>query len=161
MFRRWLVAEEKVDFISRILRTDIDRYVDYLKNTRQLSNGSINTHIRGLKAFFGFLQDSRFIRKSPMNDNPLLKVRSGNIETFTIKQLGALLNAPNKRTFTGVRDYTFMLLLLETGLRLSEATAVLVEDVKLAEGLVFVRHTKNDFHRYVPIQAKMKEQLKR
>lgn len=96
-----------------------------------------------------------------MKGYPLLKVRDGNIETFSIKQLRSLLNAPNKRRFTGVRDYTYLLLLLETGIRLSEATAIQVEDVKQSEGVIFVRHTKNDFHRYVPIQAKMKEQLRR
>ncbi|WP_042224126.1 tyrosine-type recombinase/integrase [Oceanobacillus manasiensis] len=161
MFRRWLVAEDKADFIRMVMRPDIDAYVDYLKATRGLSNGSVNTHLRAIRAFFGFLLDSKYIRNSPTKNYPLLKVRAGNIETFTVKQLRSLFNAPDKRTFTGLRDYTYMLLLLETGIRLSESAAILIEDVKLAEGVIFVRHTKNNFHRYVPIQTKMIEQLRR
>ncbi|ASN06856.1 tyrosine-type recombinase/integrase [Virgibacillus necropolis] len=165
MFRRWLVSQGKVgsdsDFISLVIREDIDNYVDYLRKVRGLKDGAINTRIRGIRAFFGFLKESKFIRKNPMAKYPLMKVRDGNIETFTLKQLRQLLNAPDKRTFTGVRDYTFMLLLIENGLRLSEATAIQLEDVKLSEGVIFVRHTKNGFHRYVPIQSKMKEQLRR
>lgn len=165
MLRRWLVSQNKVggksDFIGQIIRLDIDDYVDYLRQVRGLKNGAINSRIRGIRALFGFLKESKFIRENPMERYPLLKVRDGNIETFSLKQLRSLLNAPNKRTFTGVRDYTYLLLLLETGLRLSEATAIQVEDVKLSEGTIFVRHTKNDFHRYVPIQSKMREQLRR
>lgn len=161
MFRRWLVSQGKADFISRVMCTDVDSYVEYLRQVRGLKDGSINTRIRGLRALFGFLKESKFIRNNPMKGYPLLKVRTGNIETFSLKQLRSLLNAPDKRTFTGVRNYTYMLLLVETGLRLSEATAIQIEDVKLSEGVIFVRHTKNDFHRYVPIQAKMREQLRR
>lgn len=161
LFRRWLLAQQKTDFIGRVTRLDIDEYVDYMKMERGLTNGAINTNIRAIRALFEFLKEAKLIRKSPMEKYPLLKVRSGNIETFTMKQLRELLNAPDKRTFTGVRDYTYMLLLLETGIRLSESAAILVEDVKLSEGVVFIRHTKGHFHRYVPIQAKMREQLKR
>lgn len=161
LFRRWLVSRDKTDFIRRVIREDIDDYVEYMQQERGMRNGAINTHLRAIRALFGFLFESRYIRKNPMKGYPLLKVRKGNIETFNMKQLRQLLNAPDRRTFTGVRDYTYMLLLLETGLRLSESAAILVEDVKLSEGLIFVRHTKNHLHRYVPIQAKMKEQLRR
>lgn len=161
LFRRWLVRYDKVDFISKVLRPDIDSYVEYLQHERGLKNGAINTHLRAIRALFSFLHESKFIRNNPMKEYPLLSVRAGNIETFTLKQLRQLLNAPDRRTFTGLRDYTYMLLLLETGIRLSESAAILVEDVKLSEGQIFIRHTKGHMHRYVPIQAKMKEQLRR
>lgn len=86
---------------------------------------------------------------------PLVRDRKNHVETFTVKQLHALLNATDKRTFKGQHDYTFMLLLLETGIRLNEASGILVEDVKLSEGLIFIRNTKKHYHRYVPIQAKI------
>lgn len=114
-----------------------------------------------MRAFFNFIRESDVIRNNPMKAYPLLKVRKGNIETFSIGELRRLFNAADKRTFTGYRDYTYMLLLLETGVRLSESQAIFVEDVKFSEGVIFIRHTKNQFHRYVPIQSKMKEVLKR
>lgn len=161
LFRRWLLTQDKIDFISKVTRQDIDNHVEYLQQERHLSNNGINTRLRAIRALFGYLYDSKYIRNNPMKGYPLLKVRKGNIEAFTMKQLRQLLNAPNRRTFTGVRDYTYILLLLETGIRLSESASILVEDVKLSEGVIFIRHTKNNLHRYVPIQAKMKEQLRR
>lgn len=159
-FRRFLVTIDKTELIHEVIRSDIDDYVGWEKN-RGLQDGGINIRLRAARAFFNFLKETKYIAKSPMDKYPLLKVRSANIETFSVEQLRKILDAPDKRTFTGLRDYTFMLLLLETGLRLSEVTEVRLEDVKFSEGQIFVRHTKNNFHRYVPFQAKMKEQLRR
>lgn len=160
-FRSYLARGEKSLIIHEIVRQDIDGYVEYMQSVTGLKNGTINAKLRAIRALFHFLYDNRYIGRNPMKKYSLLRERKGNIETFTVKQLQALLNAPDRRTFTGQRDYTFILLLLETGIRLNEAAGLLVEDVKLSEGLVFIRQTKNHFHRYVPIQAKMREQLKR
>lgn len=160
MFRRYLVTIDKTQLISGVLRGDIDNFVNWEKE-RGLQDVTINTRLRAVRAFFGFLKELKYIANNPMRKYPLLKVRNSNIETFTMKQLRQLLNATDRRTFTGLRDYTFMLLIIETGLRLSEAESIEIDDVKMSEGQVFVRHTKGAFHRYVPIQAKMKEQLRR
>lgn len=160
MFRRFVVMIDKTELISEVVRGDIDDYVES-EQKRGIKNNTINVRLRAARALFGFLKSMKYIAVNPMTKYPLLRVREGNIEAFSMKQLRQLLNAPDRRTFTGLRDYTYMLLLLETGLRLSEVTAVEIDDVKLAEGQVFVRHTKGQLHRYVPIQAKMKEQLRR
>ncbi|WP_338753399.1 tyrosine-type recombinase/integrase [Bacillus sp. FJAT-52991] len=160
-FRNYLAREEKSLLIHEVVRQDVDEYVEYMQQVSGLKNGTINAKLRAIRALFHFLYENKYIAKNPMDKYSLLRERAGNIETFTVKQLQALLNAPDRRTFTGQRDYTFMLLLLETGIRLNEATGILIEDVKLSEGLIFIRQTKNHFHRYVPIQAKMREQLKR
>lgn len=161
LFRRWLVTLGKEELISGVIRQDIDDYVDHLRHVKGLKDNAVNTKLRGIRAFFGFLKDSEYIRKNPMYKYPLLRVRTGNVEAFSMKQLRQLFNQPDKRTFSGIRDYTYMLLLLETGMRLNESAEILLEDVKLSEGVVFLRNTKNAFHRYVPIQEKMKEQLRR
>ena len=108
------------------MREDVDEYIEYMQQVKGLKNGTINAKLRAIRALLHFLHES------------ILRERVGNIEAFTVKQLQALLNAPDRRTFTGQRDYTFMLLLLETGIRLKEAEGKLVEGVKLSEGLVFI-----------------------
>ncbi|NIK13146.1 tyrosine-type recombinase/integrase [Alkalibacillus almallahensis] len=159
--RRYLIAQGHSLILNEVTRAHIDGFVDFMRETRGLKNGAINTRIRGNRTFFNFLAETKRIKDSPMYKYPLLKEQKGNIETFTINQLRKLLNAPNRRTFTGQRDYTIMLLWAETGLRLSETQGIKVEDVKLSEGQIFVRHTKTHEHRYVPIQHRMKEQLQR
>ncbi|MFC7062762.1 tyrosine-type recombinase/integrase [Halobacillus seohaensis] len=160
-FRRYLVRFEKSLDLNLVVRKDIDDYIDDMKHERQLKVGTINTKLRAIRTLFNFLDDGKYIDNNPMRKYPLLKDRKANIETFNLTQLKKLLNSPDLRTFTGQRDYTYLLLLVETGLRLNEVAGVLVEDVKLSEGQIFVRNTKNHLHRYVPIQSKMKEQLSR
>ncbi|MGP4061821.1 tyrosine-type recombinase/integrase [Halobacillus sp. H74] len=160
-FRRYLLREDKLNNIDQVVRDDIDTYIDDMKGNRKLKDGTINTKLRAIRTLFNFLYNGKYIANNPMERYPLLRERKGNVETFSMKQLRQLLNAPDRRTFIGQRDLTYMLLCVETGIRLNEAAGLLVEDVKLAEGSIFIRQTKNHFHRYVPIQSKMKEQLRR
>jgi integrase/recombinase XerD len=160
-FRKYLVREDRPLDLNQVVREDIDKFIEDMQKERGLKVGTINTKLRAIRTLFNFLGDSKYIDDNPMKKYPLLKDRKANIETFNLTQLKRLLNAPDLRTFTGQRDYTYLLLLLETGLRLNEVAGVLVEDVKLSEGQIFVRNTKNHMHRYVPITTKMKEQLRR
>ncbi|WP_096187948.1 tyrosine-type recombinase/integrase [Evansella halocellulosilytica] len=161
-FRKWLAKIDHSLLIGEVVRDHINDYVEDMQQERELKPGTINAKLRAVRTFFHYLYgDAKIIAENPMYKYPLLKERKGNIETFTMKQLQALLNAPDRRTFTGQRDYTYMLLLLETGIRLNESAGILLEDAKLSEGVIFIRNTKNHFHRYVPIQSKMKDQLRR
>ena len=49
-------------------------------------------------------------------------------------EVDALLAAPNRNTWTGRRDYTLLLLAVQTGLRVSELTGLRCEDVVLENG---------------------------
>ena len=160
-FRRYLVREGHSLDLNRVVRSDIDNYIEDMQRERGLKVTTINTKLRAIRTLFNFLANCKYIDENPMERYPLLKDRKANIQTFSLSQLKQLLNAPDLRTFTGQRDYTYMLLLIETGLRLNEVAGILVEDVKLSEGQIFVRNTKNHLHRYVPITTKMREQLKR
>jgi integrase/recombinase XerD len=54
-----------------------------------------------------------------------------------------------------------MLLLLETGIRVSELEGVCVQDILWNESKLHIRNTKTYKERIVPIQAKMKNQLQK
>lgn len=50
-----------------------------------------------------------------------------------------MLQQPDKTTFTGLRDYTILLLLLETGIRIGELKALCIEDVNLKKRELRIR----------------------
>lgn len=60
LFRRYLVSIDKTDLISRVIRQDMDKYVEQEKK-RELKNRSINVNLRAVRAFFGFLKQSKYI----------------------------------------------------------------------------------------------------
>jgi integrase/recombinase XerD len=45
------------------------------------------------------------------------------IQTLAKEQMLDLLDQPNRRSFTGLRDYTIMTVLLETGMRISDLSS--------------------------------------
>ncbi|MCU7712606.1 tyrosine-type recombinase/integrase [Priestia sp. JV24] len=122
---------------------------------------SINTRLRAIRAFFNFLYKQRYIKHNPMNQIELLRHRKEVIETLTVAQINKLLNACNLRTFIGVRDYTIIMLLVETGVRANELIGINVEDINFSNGLIRIRNAKSYRERLVPIQSKMKDQLRK
>jgi len=74
--------------------------------------------------------------------------------------IARLLRQPAQRTFTGLRDHTIMLLLLETGIRISELVSIALSDIHLREGTILV-NGKGAKQRWVPIQSKMRQVLQK
>jgi site-specific recombinase XerD len=56
------------------------------------------------------------------------------VEFLTRPEVDALLAAPDQRTWSGRRDHAFLLVALQTGLRLSEMTGLQREDLVLGAG---------------------------
>jgi len=58
--------------------------------------------------------------------------------TFSRLQLQTLLSVINTSTPEGYRDMTVIMVLLDTGLRVSELTSLTLKDVQLEEGVLKV-----------------------
>ncbi|WP_052044420.1 tyrosine-type recombinase/integrase [Alkalihalobacillus alcalophilus] len=56
-----------------------------------------------------------------------------------------------------MRDYTIMLVMLDTPVRINELINIELQDVK--ENEIVIRETKTYFERIVPMSRKLKEQL--
>lgn len=70
-------------------------------------------------------------------------------EVLTRREVEALLAACSRRGSAGIRNCALIALLYRTGLRISEALALLPKDVDLAAGTVQVLHGKGDRRRVV------------
>lgn len=121
---------------------------------------SINTRLRAIRSFFNYLAREGMIDENPAEGVQLIKVKKEIIETFSRDQVRELLQQPDQATFTGFRDYTIILLLLETGVRVRELAGISVHDIRWEDGQVRI-DGKGYKERLVPIQATMKKQLRR
>lgn len=133
----------------------------YMRNYKGNRVVSINTRLRALRSIFNFLYKHKHIPHNPMENIKLLKDRKRVIPTFTTDQLNKLLRQPDLITFTGFRDYTIMLLMLETGIRVNELAGLSLNDIRWEDNLVVIRNAKSYRERLVPIQNEMKQQLKK
>lgn len=87
-----------------------------------------------LDRFCQWLMAQGYADTNPAADIPKARETKKLIATFTPSEVQALLDQPDTRSFLGLRDYVFMLLLLDTGVRLSEALGLACDDLNLEDG---------------------------
>lgn len=124
-----------------------------------LSNTTINHRVRSLKQFYQYLVVESIVPANPAEKIDRRKAPVNLIETFTEEQLAKLLAVPDKTRFVGLRDYAMMLLLLDTGVRLSELVGIKLVDLKLSENEIVITEGKGGKQRRVFVSPKTKEMI--
>ncbi len=101
---------------------------------------TVNGDLRTLRAFFRFLKREGVRSDDPTAQVERVKEPQGMPRTLTDEQVAALVQAVAKAppTFVNLRDLALICLLLDTGLRVSEACQLRCRDVDLAHGFVRV-----------------------
>jgi integrase/recombinase XerD len=159
---------EQAPLTSELIR----KYILYMKNEKGiwdnhpflakphahrhgLSPVTINIRLRTLKCFFRFLTAEGYLKEDINAKVKLLKTEKDKIIAFDETQVKALLNQPNQSLYAGLRDYVLMLLLLDTGLRISEALGLTVNDIDFKTNSVTVpaRLSKNGKSRVIPMSV--------
>ncbi|KVV46717.1 integrase [Burkholderia ubonensis] len=82
---------------------------------------------------------------------PPKRVARQQIGYLTRPELGALLAAPDRNTWPGRRDYAWILLATQTGLRLSELTSLKRTDINLSAGACVHVTGKGRKERWTPL----------
>ncbi|EKN67073.1 site-specific integrase/recombinase [Neobacillus bataviensis LMG 21833] len=160
------LAEQGID-VTKLKPTNVteehiqENVILFMKNYKGIKPVSINSRLRALRGFFNFLYKHKHIPKNPMENIKLMKDRKRVIPTFSKEQLNQLFRQPDLKTFIGIRDYTIMMLFLETGIRVNELIGLEVSDIRWEDNLICIRNAKSYRERLVPIQKEMKNQLKR
>lgn len=94
-----------------------------------LSDSSVCTYIRRWKAFFSRCFKEELIEKNPAIRLESPKVDERVIDAFSVEQIEQMLGVFDLSTDEGFRNYVIILLMLDTGIRRSEAATLRVEDV--------------------------------
>ncbi|AJH67880.1 MULTISPECIES: tyrosine-type recombinase/integrase [Bacillus cereus group] len=178
VFHRYL-EEHHEDVTPNTLDTNtIREFLYYLKNDHVkhknnhcvkekyksvgVSVSYINTIMKHMRAFYNFLVEEEYVQLNPFTKIKSLKEVQDNIEALSVDQLKTLLKQPNQRTYAGFRDYVLMMLLADTGMRISEALNLQQEDIDFKTNVIELKgtNTKNRKTRYVPISQKTSKLLR-
>lgn len=127
---------------SRLALSDIDAplitaFLDEMEKERGISARSRNVRLAALRSFFRYAA-----LEAPAHSGQIQRVLSipskrhtkAVISFLTKPEVEAILAAPDKTHWAGRRDYALILLAVQTGLRLSELTALKKEDLILGTG---------------------------
>lgn len=170
-FRRWY-DEKKVTAISPDIMREYVHYLTFVKSrwddhptspngATGLSARSVNNIIRNLKVFFNYLTKERIITRSPVDAIGYQSQDKDTFEIFTDDDVIKLINAPNKRVFTGLRDVCMMLVLSDCGCRIGELTNLKISDVdfKLRQVTFRAEITKPKTTRVIPLSKRTVKEL--
>lgn len=153
------IADVNLDLVKSVTKTDINRYVDYLRKTRTghkhgqdtqgLSEATTQRKVATLRAFFGYLAaDAELIARNPAERVIVPRVRKRVPEYLGVNESLRLLE-----TVAGLnqeRDYCIIFLFLNCGLRVSELVGINLSDLRFEEGDPYLKiRGKGDKERQV------------
>jgi integrase/recombinase XerD len=115
----------------------VSDFLDHLEATRSNRARTRNLRLAAIRSFFRFAALEAPDRGGIIQRVlaiPTNRCQRPLIGFLTRAEIEALLAAVDSRTWIGRRDYALLLVAMQTGLRLSELTAVRREDVNLGPG---------------------------
>jgi integrase/recombinase XerD len=146
--------------IRHIGDTDTQNILQYLIFLRDngLGTGSRARHLVSLRGFYKFLSREKILDKNPAKTVDLPKRSLKLPDVLSTGEIKLLLNAPNSKTYTGMRNAAMIELLYAAGLRVSELVGLKLQDVNL-EGCFVRVFGKGSKERVVPFGMYAKEKI--
>lgn len=126
-----------------------------------LSSTTVNHRVRSIKQFYKFMVKEGYMSLNPAEKLERKKPKTVKIQAFNEEQLTSLLSVADKTRFVGFRDYTMILFMLDTGVRVSELVGIKLMDIRMKDGEVLITEGKGGKQRRVFISTKTKEMLRK
>ena len=115
----------------------VTTFLEELEKQRGLTVRSRNLRLTAIHSFFRFAAfeaPSHSAQIQRVLAIPSKRFTRPLVPFLTRPEVDALLTAPDRRTWSGRRDYAFILVAVQTGLRLSEMTGLKRENLVLGTG---------------------------
>lgn len=144
--------------IKDIDKDVIDDFIIQLHENPALNDMSLYTYARDFKTLMYFFMRKEYI---PTFKIKIPKVDKQPVETYTDKELQALLKKPNLRhcSFTEYKVWVMTNFLLSTGVRQHSLINIKIKDVDFETGVVYINVTKNRKRLIIPLNADMRKIL--
>ncbi|MCX5710839.1 MAG: site-specific tyrosine recombinase XerD [Candidatus Omnitrophica bacterium] len=150
---------QHIDALSKINKNDITNFM-FSQKDRGLAANSVARRLAAIRMFHRFLARERISKNDPTSliDSPKLWKKIP--DSLSLAEVEALIAAPNIRDKQGVRDKSILETLYATGMRVSEAVNLRLDNVNLDIG--FLRCIgKGDKERVIPLGSKAIASIKR
>ena len=135
--------------VSDIDTQDIRYYLAEYGVTRQISTTSLNNIRSYFSSFFKWLCIEGVVSYNPIDRIPPFKEPKKHLPAFTDEELETLFdNCKN------LRDRALVEFLYSTGCRVSECSAMNIEDIDMLHRTAMIHHGKGDKERVVYVTAK-------
>jgi len=165
-FLRFLKSRSYPVNVDKINKYHIREFIRYLQveartphQNKPLSQATVQGYVRTLKSFFSWVTREEYITVNPMIKIPVPKAITKVTNTFSHEQVVKLLAVYKGSNGLGYRNLTILLLLLDSGIRVSELVGIDIEDIYLSEGAIKIRRAKGNKERLVPVGSMVQKTL--
>lgn len=148
--------------LAQLTRSDIQDYIVYNIEQKQLQNKSLQRHLSAIRQFMQWLKTHHILENTPTDD---IKIKNqakrlpGLLDESLIQQLlDQEAPSDNKEYILWIRDKAILELFYSSGLRLSELQALTLKDIDFKRDLIRVLG-KGNKQRIVPMGSKAKASL--
>jgi integrase/recombinase XerC len=112
-----------------------------------------------LHIFFEWLTREGIIALNPLNRINKPKNEKRYIQALTTEEIKTLLNNCPAKSVTGYRNRTILMMLIDSGMRVSELASLRLSDVEINSGSILIRNGKGNKQRTVRIGAVVQKSL--
>ena len=162
LFAKWLQENEEITKADAVKEMHIRRYILELQSrgkytvcsdehskkinfpenrsdyNEKVSNITINNYLRNMRVFFGWLEESECIVKSPMKRIKLLPAERKAKEFLEDDEVKALMRVMDKSLFSEYRDLLIMMVMLDSGTRLGETLSITNEELNVMDHTIYL-----------------------
>lgn len=149
--------ERSLEHPNQITKIILDAYQKHLYYYRQengepLTPTTRNHYISSIKMFFKWLAQENYLPYNPASEVIAPRPTASRLPlVLTPDQVESLLQQPALDTAYGVRDRAILEVFYATGIRRLELCRLQMQDVVLAQQLLYVRRGKNGKDRLLPL----------
>ena len=165
-FARFLQFRDIPTDLEDIERTHVRDFIRYLqveartpRSDKPLSPATVQGYVRSLKAFFAWVEREGYINSNIMRKIPVPKAPVKIVNTFSHEQFMKLVELCQRDNGTGHRNLTILLLMFDSGIRVSECRDIELSDVDLENGSIRIRQGKGSKERIIPIGSLVQKTL--
>lgn len=155
-FNEWRINEyPQIERIDEVTRKMVEEYLHHSLVKCELSPHTVNGRLRMLKTFYNALKDDGEDVESPAEKVAPLKVNESTLRVYTDDQVKRLLDSCDTRSYVGLRDYCYLLLALDSGMRITETLMITISDIDFDNRTISVvsENAKTRQSRLVPFSA--------
>ena len=156
-FIRYLERTTRKEILTNLNVASVREFIVH-EQGRGLSPYSVQGKVRALKAFSSWLFREGYTGENILLTLKLPKVPVNLVEPLTSQEIDKLMSYQNPLTAIGSRNMSILVLLLDSGLRVSELCGLEYEDAHIEEGYLKV-FGKGSKERVVPIGSLAQKML--
>jgi site-specific recombinase XerD len=141
----------------------IGAFLNHLEQDRGNSPRTRNARLAAIHSFYryaGLHHPEHLATIARIMAIPTKRHERNDVTYLTKPEIEALLRAPDRTTWLGRRDYTLLLTMITTGVRVSELVALNVTDVTLSTAAHLRVHGKGRKNRTTPLKAETNHALR-